>query len=88
MSITLERPGTASAPASIASPAPSTTSTGDVVWTKSYDVQPPVWVGRYKDVYLGMIEHREPEGFAAITHRGRGLGNFATIEEAQRSFYR
>ena len=77
MSITLERPGTDSG-----------STRDDVEWTLSEDVQPPVWIGRYREHFLGMIELREPEGYTAITHRGRGLGNFATLEEAQRAFYR
>ena len=68
--------------------APSTETRDDIVWTETSVVHPPVWTGRYKDVYLGMIEHRSPEGYTATTHRGRSLGNFATIEEAQRAFYR
>ena len=77
MSITLERPAT-----------DNSAARDEVQWIESHDVLPPVWVGRYRDVYLGMIEHRDPEGYTAITHRGRGLGNFATLEEAQRAFYR
>ena len=77
MSITLERPTT-----------DSDSTRDDVSWVLSNDVQPPVWIGRYRELYLGMIELREPEGYIAITHRGRGLGNFATLEEAQRAFYR
>ena len=77
---------TLSAPAA-APVAPASTST-DVDWTESFDVMPPVWMGRYRGVFIGMVEHREPEGYTAITHRGRNLGNFESLEDAQRSFYK
>lgn len=78
MSITLERPQ-ASLPDD---------KSDTVEWTLSEAVRPPVWVGYYKGVYLGMIEHRDPEGYTATTHRGRNLGSFEGLEDAQRSFYR
>jgi len=66
----------------------STTTAPDVEWTETDVVQPSVWIGRYRGTYIGLVEHREPEGFTATTHRGRGLGNFASLEDAQRSFYK
>jgi len=63
------------------------TSTGDLFWQETDVVQPSVWIGRYRGVMLGIIEHRDPEGFTATTHRGRGLGNFETLEEAQAAFH-
>ncbi|TBN57676.1 hypothetical protein EYE40_09910 [Glaciihabitans arcticus] len=65
--------------------APTTT---DVEWTETDAVKSAVWIGRYRGVFIGMVEHREPEGFTATTHRGRGLGNFPTLEDAQHSFYK
>jgi len=59
----------------------------DLEWTLTDVVQPEVWMGRYRGVYIGMVEHREPEGFVATTHRGRNLGSFESLEDAQGSFY-
>jgi len=59
----------------------------DLEWTLTDVVQPEVWMGRYRGVYIGMVEHREPDGFTATTHRGRSLGSFETLEDAQHSFY-
>jgi len=59
----------------------------DLEWTLTDVVQPEVWMGRYRGVYIGMVEHREPDGFSATTHRGRNLGTFATLEDAQVAFY-
>ena len=64
------------------------TSTSDLIWLETDVVHPPVWIGRYRGVTIGIIEHREPEGYTSTTHRGRGLGNFETLEDAQNAFYR
>jgi len=70
------------------SPPELTTTTSNLVWVETDVVNPPVWIGRYRGVTIGIIEHREPEGYTSTTHRGRGLGNFETLEDAQNAFYR
>ena len=63
------------------------TSTDGLVWLLAEEVQPPVWIGRYRGVSIGIIEHSAIHGFTATTQRGRGLGSFGTLEEAQSAFY-
>jgi len=60
--------------------------TEGVEWMFTDVVQPPAWIGRYRKVYVGMIEERDTEGFVSITHRGRNLGRFDTLEDAQKAF--
>lgn len=62
-------------------------ATNGLIWLETDVVHPPVWIGRYRGVTIGIIEHREPEGYTATSHRGRGLGNFSTLEDAQNAFY-
>jgi len=65
----------------------SATSTDGLVWLLAEEVQPAVWIGRYRGAAIGIIENSDPEIFTATTQRGRGLGNFATLNEAQEAFY-
>jgi len=65
----------------------SATSIDGLVWLLAEEVQPPVWIGRYRGASIGIIEHSEINGFTATSQRGRGLGSFDTLEEAQSAFY-
>ena len=58
----------------------------DLVWEHTDVVEPAVWIGRYKGVFIGMVEEREPEGFVSMTRLGRNLGRFDDLEDAQAAF--
>ena len=65
----------------------SATSTDGLIWLLAEEVQPPVWIGRYRGSAIGIIETPKPDVFTATTQRGRGLGKFPTLDEAQSAFY-
>ena len=71
-----------------ASPVAGSAHRQELDWTITHDVSPAVWIGRFQDVFVGMIEERVPEGFTSTTRLGRSLGNFETLEAAQEAFYR
>ena len=53
-----------------------------VSWTAE---QTGLWVARRNGEFVGMIEARWGDGFAATTRLAKSLGLFATVEEAQRA---
>ncbi|CAN5345320.1 hypothetical protein BH11ACT2_BH11ACT2_02490 [soil metagenome] len=57
-----------------------------LAWENVEGVEPAVWVGRVRGIFVGMVEARWQEGFTATTRLGRKLGTFGTLEDAQRSF--
>jgi hypothetical protein len=61
---------------------PSTATTTDVTWTAE---RAGLWVARRGGEFVGMVEARWGDGFAATTRLAKNLGTFATVEEAQRS---
>jgi len=70
-------------------PAPSATTTSSktrIEWTPVDGVQSAVWVGKYNDRFVGMIEARWGKGFVVTTRLGQSLGVYPTIEGAQHAF--
>jgi hypothetical protein len=62
--------------------ADSSRATTAVSWTAE---QTGLWVARRNGEFVGMIEARWGEGFAATTRLAKSLGVFTTVEEAQRA---
>ena len=85
MTDVLERPVTATAHSGSQHPAAAAASP-DLEWEHTDVVAPAVWIGRYKGVFVGMIEEREPEGFVSMTRLGRNLGRFDGLEDAKAAF--
>ena len=85
MTDVLERPVAATAHTGVQHPDTSATSP-DLEWVHTDVVEPAVWIGRYKGVFVGMIEEREPEGFVSMTRLGRNLGRFDDLEHAKAAF--
>ena len=65
--------------------APSVSASG-IAWEVVDCVVPMVWIGRVRGAFVGMVEARWGEGYAATSRLGRGLGTFETLELAQDSF--
>jgi hypothetical protein len=57
-----------------------------LVWEHVGGVEPAVWVGRVRGIFVGMVEARWQEGFTATTRLGRKIGTFGTLEDARESF--
>lgn len=57
-----------------------------LLWAHVTGVQPSVWVGRSHGAFIGMIEARWQNEFAATTRLGRHLGNFVSLDEAKKAF--
>ena len=85
MTDVLERPTAAVTHVGAQHPVVDTT-TPDLEWVHTDVVEPAVWIGRYKGVFVGMIEEREPEGFVSMTRLGRNLGRFDSLDAAQAAF--
>jgi hypothetical protein len=71
----------------------NTTTTADadsgpatLVWEHVDGVEPAVWVGRVRGIFVGMIEARWQEGFTATSRLGRKLGTFGTLDDAEEAF--
>ena len=58
----------------------STATTTAVSWVAE---QSGLWVARRGGEFVGMVEARWGDGFAATTRLAKPLGTFATVEEAQ-----
>lgn len=57
-----------------------------LVWEHVPGVEPAVWVGRVRGIFVGMVEARWQEGFTSTTRLGRKLGTFGSLDSAQESF--
>ena len=88
MTTVIEAPRTTTTTAStpVASTSTTTTSGPHLDWEIVDAVQQQVWIGRIRGIFVGMVESRGEDGFAVTTRLGRGLGLFATLEEAQDAF--
>jgi hypothetical protein len=57
-----------------------------LVWEHVAGVEPTVWVGRVRGIFVGMVEARWQEGFTATTRLGRKLGTFGNLDDAEQAF--
>ena len=64
----------------------STITKSQIDWQPVDGVQSAVWVGKFHNRFVGMIEARWGKGFVVTTRLGQSLGVFPTIEEAQHAF--
>jgi hypothetical protein len=60
----------------------SSTTAPAVDWTAE---RAGLWVARRRGDFVGMVEARWGDGFAATTRLAKSLGTFATVEQAQRA---
>lgn len=60
----------------------TTTTTPTIAWVAE---QSGLWVARRDGEFVGMVEARWGNGFAATTRLAKPLGTFSTVEEAQRT---
>jgi predicted acetyltransferase len=60
----------------------STTTAPTIAWVAE---QSGLWVARRDGEFVGMVEARWGNGFAATTRLAKPLGTFPTVEEAQRT---
>ena len=68
------------------SAAPAAEVPAGLIWETVSDVEPAVWVGRVRGIFVGMVEARWQEGFTATSRLGRKLGTFGTLADAQDAF--
>lgn len=57
-----------------------------LVWERVEGVEPAIWTGRVRGIFVGMVEARWQEGFTATSRLGRKLGSYGTLEDAELAF--